>query len=171
MSQVRFAWPVRIICTHKTQQRPRPHTYSLFLISQACRSPLPAKIPKTEKLNLHVFELHRPSSKGTKFLFHVINATINQYNVRSLWQIQNKVSQVYSAKEPDIHFGCLRSCGQPTNTLPNCSVMSRASSLPDCQDGSTGMPAKTRGKRTLWSSHRRSKGLLWGWRVFSKLIY
>jgi len=33
---------------------------------------------KTEESNLHVFELHRPSSKGTKLLFHVIKATINK---------------------------------------------------------------------------------------------
>ena len=33
---------------------------------------------KTEKPNLHVFELHRPSSKGTKLLFHVTKATINR---------------------------------------------------------------------------------------------
>ena len=38
---------------------------------------IPAKTPKTEKSNLHGFELHRPSSKGTKLLFHVIKATMN----------------------------------------------------------------------------------------------
>ena len=32
----------------------------------------------TEESNLHEFELHRPSSKGTKLLFHVIKATINK---------------------------------------------------------------------------------------------
>ena len=44
-----------------------------------CANRVPAKIPKTEKSNLHVFELHRPSRKGTKLLFHVIKATINQH--------------------------------------------------------------------------------------------
>jgi len=33
---------------------------------------------KTEISNLHEFELYRPSSKGTKLLFQVIKANINQ---------------------------------------------------------------------------------------------
>ena len=33
---------------------------------------------KTESSNLHRFELHRPSSKGTKLLFQVIKAIVNQ---------------------------------------------------------------------------------------------
>ena len=33
---------------------------------------------KTENSNLHGFELHRPSSKGTKLLVQVIQAIINQ---------------------------------------------------------------------------------------------
>ena len=40
---------------------------------------IPAKTPKTENSNLHKFEVHRPSSKGTKLLFHIIKAIINQY--------------------------------------------------------------------------------------------
>ena len=36
------------------------------------------KTPKTENSNLHGFELHRPSNKGTKLLFQVIKAIINQ---------------------------------------------------------------------------------------------
>ena len=35
--------------------------------------------PKTENSNLHGFELHRPSSKGTKLLLQVIKAIINQF--------------------------------------------------------------------------------------------
>jgi len=38
----------------------------------------PAKTPKTENSNVPGFELHRPSSKGTKLLFRVIKAMINQ---------------------------------------------------------------------------------------------
>ena len=36
------------------------------------------KIQKTENSNLHGFELHRPSSKGTKLLLQVIQAIINK---------------------------------------------------------------------------------------------
>jgi len=36
-----------------------------------------ARRPDNTKSNLHWFELQRPSSKGTKSLFHVIKATIN----------------------------------------------------------------------------------------------
>ena len=35
--------------------------------------------PKTENSNLHGFEVHRPSSKGTKLLLQVIKAIINQW--------------------------------------------------------------------------------------------
>ena len=38
-----------------------------------------AKTQKTENSNLHGFEVHRPSSKGTKLLLQVIKAIINQY--------------------------------------------------------------------------------------------
>ena len=37
-----------------------------------------AKTQKIENSNLHGFELHRPSSKGTKLLLQVIKAIINQ---------------------------------------------------------------------------------------------
>jgi len=37
------------------------------------------KTQKTENSNLHGFEVHRPSSKGTKLLFQVIKAIINQF--------------------------------------------------------------------------------------------
>jgi len=37
------------------------------------------KNSKTENSNLHGFQLHRPPSKGTKLLFQVIKAIINQY--------------------------------------------------------------------------------------------
>jgi len=36
------------------------------------------KLKKTENLNLHGFELHRPSRKGNKFLLKVIKAIKNQ---------------------------------------------------------------------------------------------
>ena len=39
---------------------------------------IPAKTQKTENSNLHGFEVHRPSSKGTKLLLQVIKAIINQ---------------------------------------------------------------------------------------------
>jgi len=39
---------------------------------------IPAKTLKIENLNLHGFELHRPSRKGIKLLFEVIKAIINQ---------------------------------------------------------------------------------------------
>ena len=41
---------------------------------------IPAKTPKTENSNLLGSEVHRPSSKGTKLLFQVIKAIINQQN-------------------------------------------------------------------------------------------
>ena len=41
------------------------------------QTPPPKKTPKN--LNLHGFELHRPSSKGTKLLFQVIKAIINTH--------------------------------------------------------------------------------------------
>ena len=37
-----------------------------------------AKTQQTENSNLHGFELHRTSSKGTRLLFQVIKAIINQ---------------------------------------------------------------------------------------------
>jgi len=37
-----------------------------------------AKTQKIENSNLHGFQLHRPSSKGTKLLLQVIKAIINQ---------------------------------------------------------------------------------------------
>ena len=39
---------------------------------------IPAKTQKIEDSNLHGFELHRPSSKGTKVMFTVMKAIINQ---------------------------------------------------------------------------------------------
>ena len=45
---------------------------------------IPAKTQKTDKSNLHGFEVHRPSSKGTKLLLQVIKAIINQCCPRSL---------------------------------------------------------------------------------------
>ena len=40
---------------------------------------VPAKTQKTDNSNLHGFELHRPSSTGTKLLLRVIKAIINQF--------------------------------------------------------------------------------------------
>jgi len=39
---------------------------------------IPAKTPKNEDSNLHRFALHRPSSKGTKLLYHMIKTIMNQ---------------------------------------------------------------------------------------------
>jgi len=40
---------------------------------------IPAKTQKTENSNLHGFEVHRPSNKGTKLLFQSIKANINYF--------------------------------------------------------------------------------------------
>ena len=45
---------------------------------------IPAKTQKTENSNLHGFEAHRPSSKGTKLLLQVIKAIINQAWISSV---------------------------------------------------------------------------------------
>jgi len=37
---------------------------------------------KNENSNLHGFEVHRPSSKGTKLLLQVIKAIINQNTIK-----------------------------------------------------------------------------------------
>ena len=42
------------------------------------------KLKKTENSNLHGFEVHRPSSKGTKLLLQVIKAIITHFNERTL---------------------------------------------------------------------------------------
>ena len=42
---------------------------------------IPAKTQKTEDSNLHGFEVHRPSSQGTKLLLQVIKAIINQETI------------------------------------------------------------------------------------------
>ena len=39
---------------------------------------IPAKPPKPEYSNLHGFELHKPSSKGTTLLFQIIKVIVNQ---------------------------------------------------------------------------------------------
>ena len=44
---------------------------------------IPAKTKKPENSDLHGFEVYRPSSKGTKLLFQVIKAIINQSMVRA----------------------------------------------------------------------------------------
>jgi len=46
----------------------------------------------SENSNLHGFEVHRPSSKGTKLLFSVIKAIINQSD--ALWLKSWKVLRV-----------------------------------------------------------------------------
>ena len=53
----------------------------------------PAKTQKTENSNLHGFELHRPSSKGTKSQLQVIKANIDRYGsgVRCLEITENAV--------------------------------------------------------------------------------
>jgi len=43
-----------------------------------------AKTQKTENSNLHGFELHRPSNKGTQLMFQVIKAINNQSMQASL---------------------------------------------------------------------------------------
>ena len=50
------------------------------------------KLKKIQYLNLHGFELHRPSSKGTKLLFQVTKAIINQY--RALQDVRCASNQV-----------------------------------------------------------------------------
>ena len=46
-----------------------------------------AKTKKPENSNLHGFEVHRPSSKGTKLRFQVINAIINQSTQTRTWSM------------------------------------------------------------------------------------
>ena len=53
------------------------------------------KNSKTENSNLHGFELHRPSSKGTKLLFQVMKAKIKTNTVHNL-SILFKISGVLS---------------------------------------------------------------------------
>jgi len=53
-----------------------------------------AKTQKIENSNLHGFELHRPSSKGTKLLLQVIKAIINQLG---LTNFHNPVSNALGA--------------------------------------------------------------------------
>jgi len=56
-----------------------------MIVNPEVVSLIPARTPKTEKSNLHGFELHRLSSKGTKLLFYVIKATINQLCVYAVF--------------------------------------------------------------------------------------
>ena len=54
-----------------------------FLFASDIIIVFPAKTQKTDNSNLHGFELHRPSSKGTKLLIRVVKAIINQ-----LWPLE-----------------------------------------------------------------------------------
>jgi len=47
---------------------------------------IPARTQKTENSNLHGFEVHRPSSKGTKLLFQIIKAIINQFTKKKMYR-------------------------------------------------------------------------------------
>ena len=67
----------RVFCKHGIEESLKLSWSERGIVNPEVVGSTPAKIPKTEKSNLHVFELHRPSSKGTKLLFHVIKATIN----------------------------------------------------------------------------------------------
>ena len=52
------------------------------------------KIKKTENPNLHAFEVHRPSNKGTKLLLQVIKAIIHQFSFLLNFQIgPSQISQ------------------------------------------------------------------------------
>jgi len=62
-----------LLCTGAFQHRSRPHT----LLARATAT-FQQELKKIENSNLHGFELHRPSSKGTKILLQVIKAIINQ---------------------------------------------------------------------------------------------
>jgi len=57
------------------------------------------KTQKTENSNLHGFEVHRPSSKGTKLLFQVIQAIMNQPNQQNSMQ-ENFFEQICSRESP-----------------------------------------------------------------------
>ena len=74
---------------------------------------LPAKTQKTENPNLHGFELHKPSSKGTKLLLQVIKAIIDQVqesymclhmrilkHTPSFWCIKLKCQELHSSSCP-----------------------------------------------------------------------
>jgi len=62
--------------------------------------PRSAKTQKTENSNLHGFELHRPSRKGTKLLFKIVKAIINHQSNSPLGGVEfeiiptNKISPV-----------------------------------------------------------------------------
>ena len=56
---------------------------------------IPAKTPKTEKSNLYGFELHGPSSKGTKLLFDVIKATIDEYRNSDIFDMSDVSEFLY----------------------------------------------------------------------------
>ena len=58
---------------------------------------IPAKTPKTENSNLHGFELHRPSSKGTTLLLQVIKAIINLQKLNCLFMSDKIVRHTYVA--------------------------------------------------------------------------
>ena len=56
----------------------RPTSSAAFSFFPVGSHTLPAKTQKIENSNLHGFELHRHSSKGTKLLLQVIKAIMNQ---------------------------------------------------------------------------------------------
>ena len=56
---------------------------------------------KNENSNLHGFEVHRPSSKGTKLLFQVIKAIMNQYIHYSIHKCVHILSKNAEGKTHD----------------------------------------------------------------------
>ena len=55
------------------------------------------KPPKIENSNLHGFEVHTPSSKGTKLQFQVIKAIINQSNCTILQHAATRCNTLHHA--------------------------------------------------------------------------
>ena len=85
----------RVFCKHGIEESLKLSWSERGIVNPEVVGSTPAKIPKTEKSNLHVFELHRPSSKGTKLLFHVLKATINQ-GKKVDTRLRNHASSFYS---------------------------------------------------------------------------
>jgi len=65
--------------------------------------------PRTDNSNLHRFELHRPSSKGTKILFHVIKAMIKAEETKTLYRCLLDIN-VHICDRDTLAAGCAHMC-------------------------------------------------------------
>jgi len=67
------------------------------------------KTPKTEYPNLHGFELHRPSSMGTKLLLQVIKAIIIHPETRAFYTGLFLVLHYDFCMKPNLHSNMITS--------------------------------------------------------------